>query len=330
MNDYFSINAVSRSKLVDLDYHPMVYYRKHIEQSIDPNDRFKYKIGNAVDCKLTKPDEYEKTFVESEIKVSDNTHKLAVYCIDEHTIRGNKEITIDFVLDRATDLGLINFVKFETRKRKLEEENFFEYLEMLMDNPRAIILFPEETEKVNDIVNSILTNEFIGPLFEKQPHVDQYYQLPIYWKHRGCLTKVLLDKVDVDHERRVIKPYDIKTTASMGQFKKSYWKLRYDIQGSLYTEGLHHWKKDKPIASYKIEPFSFIVESTSYPGSPLIYQMTDWDLLGGEHGMKYMGVKYRGWRTIYDDLIWHEQNNIWNYTREQYENKAVMLIDNEE
>jgi len=136
--------------------------------------------------------------------------------------------------------------------------------------------------------------------------------------------------IDAKTKNKTIQPIDIKTTGKhVSNFNDSFFGFRYDIQASLYNQGLCDfvYRKDSKYYGYSILPFLFIVESTKYIGTPLIYSVEPNVLMASENGISgHTGVYYQGWRELLERLLWHKSNNAWDYTREQYENEGVVDI----
>lgn len=332
MQNYFEQDAVSQSALTDLARGPMRYKVKYIDKANDEQDQRVFKIGSAVDCRLTTPDLYDDTYVVSALKMTPHIKKLAERCFDEGQALGLqfKEIDTQFALMQADIIEVLNYKRTDTRTRKLSEGKFWKYLRFLYDNPRKIVLDPIEAEKVDATVTSFLTSIFTSYLFEEEEGVEKIYQHPIFWKYRGMRAKSLLDMLFIDHNRKAIIPWDIKTTSKPHSYwLSSYYDLRYDLQGAYYTAALKWWIENiRPeLKDYTIENFKFVVEYTAYPGSPLIYEMCDKGLEIGQYGGEIDKIYYRGWQQLFDDLIWHNEAGIWDYTRAQYENKGVVHIN---
>ena len=100
---------------------------------------------------------------------------------------------------------------------------------------------------------SLIENPVTSKYFDKKiqaglPHIDFYYQLPIYFKHRGIDCKALLDfcLVFKTPEGKIFKvvPLDLKTTRfSTLSFPIAMRQRRYDIQAVWYDIAIKEWLK---------------------------------------------------------------------------------------
>ena len=69
-----------------------------------------------------------------------------------------------------------------------------------------------------------------------------------------------------------------------------------------------------------------MVESSKYQGSPLIFDVSDKTFNVGLNGGDVDGRNYEGFEQALERLKWHLDNNIWDYTREQWEVNKTILI----
>ncbi len=63
--------------------------------------------------------------------------------------------------------------------------------------------------------------------------------------------------------------------------------------------------------------------------SPFIYNMSDRDLEVGFTGghIKSTGKPIRGYFQLLEDLVWHQETDIWNYPKEVYFNKGHVELN---
>jgi hypothetical protein len=103
----------------------------------------------------------------------------------------------------------------------------------------------------------------------------------------------------------------------------SVFKYRYDIQAAFYTDAL---KSAYP--EYTILPFKFIVSDKYCYNPPLVYTCTEKDLEVGRTGMELAsGTRIKGYQDVMENLIWHQQSGIWDYSREYFINGGEFKLD---
>jgi hypothetical protein len=138
---------------------------------------------------------------------------------------------------------------------------------------------------------------------------------------------------------------------STGMFKTSAKRYRYDIQAAWYNLALRFFRLketvpyglgERSLTDYRILPFKFIVESTKYPGCPLVYSCTLQDMIGGRFGFdKEQTIAYtEGERTVVANNYriegfekgvelykWHMEHDEWEYDRKVIENNGHLPLE---
>ncbi len=169
------------------------------------------------------------------------------------------------------------------------------------------ILTQEQYECINRVSNSFLQHPFTSYLFNDEDYkgeeIDIVYQLILYWTEEVPIVKngkieivkqackAMIDTCIFNHTRRWIIPLDEKTTRyPITMFNKQIRARRYDLQGAWYTKGIYMAKGtienliNRDIGNYDIQNFAFVAESTTSPGTPLIFPLTTELLEVGEKG----------------------------------------------
>lgn len=132
--------------------------------------------------------------------------------------------------------------------------------------------------------------------------------------------------VIIDHVNKVIQVFDLKCVWAVEHFYNEYYlyRLAY-IQAYVYHVAIQHYRNTM-LPGYSIAPIKFIVcDSTNYY-NPLIYALTFDDLKEARDGFEYKGKKYVGTLEIVKDLEWAITNNIWNFSRANYEANGVVSL----
>jgi hypothetical protein len=60
--------------------------------------------------------------------------------------------------------------------------------------------------------------------------------------------------------------------------------------------------------------------------NPLVYTLSDSDLVDAYEGFEHKGRTYPGVRQLIGDLKWAIETNIWNISRENYLNNGLVNI----
>lgn len=334
LQKYYSSNRVSQSSLKDLAYHPGYYKVKHIDKNIPEeygDDAEHFTIGSLAECILLTPEYLDQMYAIRQFESSPQVRKLVDYIIKKKADYSSYDILFDI----AKSLNLFGQIKsIDTFTKALEKENFEQAITFYEDNSEKTIVTEVQYNKAADIANSFLHNPFTGHYFKLQDGIELLTSLDIYWFYEGVACKSLLDFVRINHKNRSISINDLKTTRhETSDFEKSFITYRYDIQAAYYFKAFKWWINNirKDLEDYEIIGFSFFVESTKNIGSPLIYHVKSSDIFIGEEGGIIMSegkrLYLKGFRKLIMDLKWHIENNIWSYTKDQYENKGIININ---
>ena len=296
VEEYYNDSRLSQSKLKLLLGNNPNLFNTVAEPKLYFEEKKYFLIGDGVDCQLTRPiTEYAEKFHVSNVenKPSDTIKSIVNQVFDE-TKRlnilienvGDMRNYFPYIIDACNDHNYQSNWKEETRISKILEAH--EYWEDLKAGEGKTILSAEEDSLISQIVMSIKTNDVTRPYFEGGYDVEILYQVPIFFTISEVDCKGLLDMIRINHITKTIEPIDIKTLGDNTlNFPKALRQRRYDIQGAFYTEGLR-----QTYPGYTILPFKFIVESTTNPGTPLVYTMDTQLLETGKYGRS--GIKLKG------------------------------------
>lgn len=317
MNKYYENEAISQSKIKKIFGHPMSF--KQSKPISGPS----LTLGSLVDCLLLTKEEFESRFI---VASNHNIPDTVASIWDEYF--SSREELGNFDVDNINTTQLNNIAINNGYRKNQSEEIRLKYLnkgkEYYISKVKSkdkILITSEELDKAKSIVESLRTNEFTSGYLDKISDT----QVEIYFSLKGFEDyplKALLDWIEINKEEKTIRPWDLKTTSKpITSFRKEVFKYRLDLQASFYTTAL---KTNFP--DYTILPFRFMVESTVYPGSPVIFECSDYLLQLGAFGGREDGETYLGFIDGLKLIDWHTKNNVWNYTKEQYENKGIITI----
>lgn len=330
ITSYYKDNRISQSALKDLLIHPMFFNLKHNEGIIKKEKKSFLDLGSLVDCIVLTPEFFGEIYSFYDKSISPQTRTLV-----EHIVNKNIDYSsYDIIQDTMRELKIFNTIKkLDTIKKKLEEENFEDYIEFYQQNKSKNIINNQLYNSALKIANSLLTSEFTKDFFRITENIEILTALPIYWIYEDIECKSLLDLLLINHANKTISINDLKTTSDYtNNFKYSISKYRYDFQAAFYYEAVKWWIKNvrKDLTGYTLLPeFNLIVESTTTPGSPLAYRLSKETLEKGKNGDMFYDARGKliqlpGFASVMNDLEWHYANNIWVYTRQEYENKGII------
>ena len=327
--DYYQIKAISQSQLTNLSYGPK-YYRYNLDKVQEDSDAM--LLGSVVDCLITEPDKFNDIFYIS--KISKPSGQMGEFC--DWFYHYEYEETHHDELPEGKAYHQVGF-KRDTLAKVLErfEVEGRDYYNELVAGRSYKVISPEMYDMAQKVVDSLLNSEYTKPEFEGEEVHKQFEILWDYVDKDGDVyaCKSRLDLMIIDHTNKIIYPKDIKVKMdSIGDFYSSFVKFRYDLQAAFYTDAVEYFifqnnLFDSNGKRYDVAPFRFIVESAKYPGTPLIFQISDNDLKVGRDGGTIKGRKYKGYKELIEDLKFYERNNRFDYERSVIENRGVVITN---
>lgn len=299
---------------------------KAITEPKESQESASLTLGSVVDKCLSdssyKP-ESEYTVCDEELDLSGTTHlsKICKYLLEKRMVLTKTTPTATDTLNNiCTELGFSRFPKFD--------DALWEQIALVnLRLSDAKLISSADLQIANTIVNSFKTHEFTKDIFNPSWDIEVVNQAAIYFTVEGVECRSLLDKVLIDHKKKIIYPYDIKTGASR-YFLSNFFTYKYYYQAALYSYGLTQMVRNIPeLNEYTIAPFKFLYLSREEQNVPNIYEMPDeFCNLVMKGYTTVTGSKIKGIKELLDDYTWYTTNNYFDNYRDIYENKGVFKI----
>jgi len=319
VQEYYLSEDLGQSKLKGL-LGDVSHFNKEFDSSAEH-----FLIGAAVDCLLTSTkEEYDNIYYVSEIENTPSETLITILTIVHGRLLEDYEEYLKVIDSSSTPLPITpfpeyagdlatwatyivdacEFVGWQSRwgadaKVKNIVENTSEYFKDLCKAFGKKVISKTQSDTIDSIVNSLKSHPRTASFFDREtmsdiPHIEVYYQFPIYFEYRGVKCKALLDIVVVERSQEgevlSVTPVDLKTmNGNTFHFPNSIRQRRYDIQGAWYSLALmdHFALWNTP---EKLKPFQFVVESTSFQGKPLNFIMSESLLNIGRYGKKAVSL----------------------------------------
>lgn len=326
--NYYKIKRLSNSFL-SLIQNPVLFKMKLDGQEPPFENKDFFRIGSAIDCKLTAPETFDSEFqiinankpfgllgkfidalplglnVSSPIQLYQDAHALAEYKIS---------------IDRAV----------RTLWSNAEAIKYYEALHNTASGKTILTL--EDYEIVEQCVNSILNNPYTRDYFVPKDEEELLFQVPVLFEYRDLEFKALLDGIRINHKDKTITPFDLKSTGfSVFNFGNSFINFGYHRQAALYYYAVQ--TKESPVRhlldeGYTQMPFRFIVTETrkNTTAPALVWEVASEDLAAGFFGGVANGRAVKGIDQLIDDYNWHLANDLWEFPREVYEKEGVFSL----
>jgi hypothetical protein len=337
---YRAVMMDSSSSLKDFSTDRKKYYKKYfLGEKVEDKDNASANMGRIVETLLMEPHLFDDKFYMSScistptglmLDFVEALYKVTRDCTDE-----DGKITKDFAdisLEAYTISGFK--IKYEAVIGKFfgsDAEIYYNEIRMVRSKNLTVVN-TMEISIAEKIVEQLKTNSTTAPIVNlvnssRYTVIDQM-QVEGY-DIDGLSLKSMLDRVIIDHQERVIQPYDLKCTWSVENFYEEYYLYRRAyIQAYLYHHAMLHLTKDETSEcyGYEVENLQFIVcDSTNYY-QPLIYTLENFDMLAAYNGFIHKGKTYPGVADIIKALIWCKETNTWNISHKNYLSNGVVNI----
>jgi hypothetical protein len=327
--EYRSLDAFSYSLLSALDESgPVALLDRPDKKSLA------FDFGSYVDILLTDPDSKDKVF-HTKAVIAPTAMLLTLadsLLLDNISMeKSYEELTEkDNVLNRIKSLNLwdsvVDPVKLEG---KWNNDLFHTYLKESIEAKGKIILSPETLSNASHCVDVLLTHEYTKDLFVGNDDVEVLKQACILYSFKGVQGKGRLDLIRVNHKKKIIYPYDIKTGSELPtNFPVSFYKWKYYLQVISYMLAIQFITETvKEFKDYKIANFQFIYISKKLPDIPCIWTVPEALYNTFADGWTtYEGKQVKGFLELVDDYLFHKTNNIYNVERKVIEKKGNLVL----
>ena len=313
---YFESTAVSQSELKllgkGIDYYLNNEVKIKEEKYFDePAEHF--KIGSAVDCKITEGDDvFNKLYYISTLEKMPSDAMVSIVR-QVYDAAHRLETPFEPIIDLYRELIIAACVAENYQPRwgedakvnAVKREGEAYWLEIANAGDRTILTI-EEKVLIDRVVDSIKLHPEFANYYKRAEEgdgIDILFQFPLYFGFQEMNCKALLDIVIIDHPHRLIIPWDIKTLwDTVANFPSQSNKRRYDIQGSFYHNALVRLKnrltnsivnnydiEDYPsVRDYQVDGFSFLVQSTTFNNNAVLFKMESSLLEMGKNGRSEM------------------------------------------
>lgn len=312
--EYRTVDCLSYSAIKDFLKKGRKYFHKKyiLNEEVEDTDSSASRLGSAVDCMLFTPDEFDTLF---HIGDTDNipTGKGGVFVKELFRLQEQGGEFMENA-QKAYDTAKLKTPKFEAYMAKFEGSDLeLAYINMIESKSKTVLSLKEAG--VSEHIKKLLQeNDRVGNIFNSEGH----NQLPLIYTVNGIKLKGLLDRVVIDHNKKTVYGYDLKVTYEDEAFEYNWFKNKYYIQQGIYQELLALWVSEN-YPDYKLNPFRFIVISSSGQNQPLVYELVPFEgtLVYGFETTR--GVKYKGFMEVINEINWHIQNDIWDISKENYQ-----------
>lgn len=293
------------------------------------------RFGSLVDCLITEPETLNERFLISDFKKPSEKVINILNSIWDSLENPEDDLTKvdDSTILRACEkYDYCSNYKDSTKLKYLMEGK--EYFRLLTIKDNKILISQEDYELAEDCVNELQTNPFTANIINvsNDPMVEDLYQLKFKTslKIQDAIIPVrcMFDKIRVDHSKKIIYPFDLKTTSKKEfKFGSSAIEWNYYIQATLYRDILLKIiAEDSYFSDFTVDPFRFIVINR-YKRKPMLWRY-DQDNYLYRTLLERKG--YKDYIELLYDANWHMTTGRFDYPRSVYINNGELEMNIEQ
>jgi hypothetical protein len=290
-DEFFSTKPyISYSGLNKLLYSPALYYKHYILKQRDDSNTTAAIEGKLIHCLLLTPDNFDKEYqIVSDSLPSENPKKVIDTIFEHYTILkedgDEREDLIEFssaILDVLADMNLYQSLKTDEQRitKIVDVPKHLDYW-FYLKNCRGKILITQETyDFANGAVETALQSPVIraalGLIIDNfNINIESYNEIELSCELTDYTYNIrgILDNLIIDHDNKLIKINDFKTTSKdLTTFKESIDFYRYWMQVSFYVllvKNSIYYRED-----YKIEVRFLIIDCYQQVATMLVSDTT--------------------------------------------------------
>jgi hypothetical protein len=299
-----------------------------MDGNIERPEKDYFDLGTKVHMYLLEPKEFDKCYTYLEYDTPRND-KQKQFCIDYVNLT-NELNNLDTIIKAYEN----NYATKGKSKEKIEEESvdlytsLKKYIVYLRTQDKfkdilnySTLKFLEEANK--QITNHKLANDLLGRNLDLFGDIEDYNEFQIKWKHPlltiiNCVST--LDRLVIDHDNKVIKIIDLKTTHKLNEFVSSFEKFKYYRQLAFYWMAVEYYFKekylDKKFEEYRKE--SYIIAIQTNNSANTVSMLTECEVFEPKQEWLDKGKSELN-DLVLPRLAWHYNNDLWDHSREYYE-----------
>lgn len=247
---------------------------KNIDTLYEREETEALTFGSVVDCLITDKNHfYDRFYIMDTELPAQGLQNVVKAILEAHpyaTTLG--EVRDDEMADDIINVQWNNHWRNTTRVNYVRE-HCGDYFRALVASQNKTVISQEVFGKALNCVEALQQCKDAERFFDERC----FYQLKFKTRMDGNLDyRCMFDGLYVDAKKRIIYPYDLKTTSSPeDEFYWSFLKWRYDIQARLYWRILRtNLDQDLDFNDWHLEPMRFIVVNKENP-RPLVWRFAE-------------------------------------------------------
>jgi hypothetical protein len=217
-------------------------------------------------------------------------------------------------------------LKAKTLKKELQQ-----YIKYTKQRHVTKIVPTSQLYKLNESKTKVLEHKKANELLFNELHsafgntdksfIQNEFQINWEWKINEYATlpcKSLIDRLVIDHDKKLVQLIDLKTTSHLSSFKEKFREYKYNRQLAFYWMAIYWYFENElklNISEYEKETYVVAVASSDLI-EVRVYEIMEPSLHDGLQEIDY---------TL-KSLEWHWVEDKWDYPMTYYEGSGIELI----
>jgi hypothetical protein len=307
------------------------FYKEFIQGQVkDDNINQSMLIGNLVHTLLLEEENFYQKYHVSSIEYYP-TDNMLQFCdlLYKYTIQNlgsDGKLNIPFLEVATMAYNDCDYkISLSAVLKRFDATGQQYYTELLEYKSKGIdVISQDDLAIASKIVDICKKDHITGPIFRD---TSAFHEIKITdFVINEIPFKAMLDKVIVDHNKKTIQIYDLKVVYENYSFYREYFlKKKAYLQGLIYKLSLESRIYDLGF-DYKdytiLDPIFIAIDSGCF-NRPLMYRL---DSEKAKNGFDEGSNHYKGLDEVLVDLKWAMESEIWNISKEDYENNGFVQL----
>jgi hypothetical protein len=328
---YRRSQAINQSLLKDVHEDPFCFDAEYRKKKKHRTESTGMTVGNITDLLLALQPEDLIDYVYVDTVVPPTEASQMRKYVDYLILKGKEryksvsEIPLSLFEEAYLKAGFQRDSLEKVMNTRFPEEGYA-YVESRLRTADMMVVSEYEHNRATDVYNSITTHPFTKDFFIEKEGERIEYQHPVFFTividGKPVQCKALLDTVIFNENEKKITWLDTKCIdGHVSRFEYSYEKFQYYIQGAFYYDALIWAYGDQ----YEIMPPTFIVESFTNPGNPVVKIMSEEEIEVARHGgrSKRSLRNITGYREMISNYLFYLESKQVAYTKEELANGGM-------
>ena len=268
------------------------------------------EFGSLFDSFITKGKQTLNDYAVADFSVPPAEKGVLDYLATTSTISHFDEVEMQDVLNAAETVGYQSKWKPQTRYEKIS--NYSDYYDTLKSGKKLVS--KADWDDAMEMYKVFREDPYLKELFgtKNTDEIEYIYQAQFKTTFNTGFeaidVKIMPDLMVVNHKEKTIRLVDLKTSSMPAyDFPEHFVKMRYDIQGELYTDVMKRIiADDEDYCSYTILPYLF-VDISRADMVPVTYEIDLSDGFSFTKGDKV--YQYKGWKQLLVEILAYEAND---------------------